>query len=246
MCTWAHIEPRRGSQCQAIDYCSKSESRVHGPDTSIQYGQKHESTGSRGNPDSPFKRAMLENTWQEGFALLKEQAPRDFIIYHSTIKRSLKAIFDKPVTLTRFSPDSFTIPLLQDVLLEKALILSGISGAGKTQFAIAHFNNPLIVSHVEDLKKLETSGEPFDGIIFDDMDFSHWPPNSCIHLVDLDLARSIHVRYGTVTIPAKTKKIFTTNKTLNGIMSEKCSPEEFAAINRRCYVLEFNEPLFTH
>lgn len=91
----------------------------------------------------------------------------------------------------------------------KAIILYGDSGIGKTQFALAHFRNPLMVTHMDDLKQFQQ--EIHDGIVFDDMAFNHLPREAQIHLTDYDFARTIHARYVAARIPAKTKKIFTTN-----------------------------------
>jgi len=88
-------------------------------------------------------------------------------------------------------------------------VLVGPAGCGKTQFALAHFENPLMVRHMDDLKKFT---DEYDGIVFDDMDFKHLPRTSQIHLVDWDNKSSIHCRYATATIPKHTRKIFTCNE----------------------------------
>lgn len=93
---------------------------------------------------------------------------------------------------------------------QKTLILWGDSGIGKTEFAIALLPGALIVSHMDDLANYDEGFH--SGIIFDDVDISHFPRTAQIHLVDQSLARSIHVRYTTALIPAHTKKIFTTNE----------------------------------
>lgn len=49
-------------------------------------------------------------------------------------------------------------------------------------------------------------------IIFDDVDFNHYPRTAQIHLCDFDNARDIHVRYGTAHIPAGIAKVFTCNE----------------------------------
>ncbi len=96
------------------------------------------------------------------------------------------------------------------VLNEKVTILWGSSGIGKTSYAKALLPKALMVSHMDDLRHFKP-GE-HDGIIFDDMDFKHLPRTSQIHLVDTDDTRSIHCRYDVASIPAGTKKIFTTNE----------------------------------
>lgn len=93
---------------------------------------------------------------------------------------------------------------------DKTEVIVGDSGIGKTQYALAHFEKPLLVSHIDDLRDFKP--EEHDGIVFDDMDFHHCPRTAQIHLVDKDQMRSIHCRYSTASIPKNTKKIFTCNE----------------------------------
>lgn len=93
--------------------------------------------------------------------------------------------------------------------LNKTTLLIGPSGIGKTTWAKREATKPaLFVSHIDDLKKVTIEVKC---VIFDDMDFTHWPRTSQIHLVDSDNARTINVRYGTVHLPAGLQKIFTAN-----------------------------------
>lgn len=119
--------------------------------------------------------------------------------------------------------------------------LYGKTGIGKTQWAIAQLHSPLLVSMMEDLKQY--NADVHDGIIFDDICLNSMPSNAVIHLMDWDLPRSINVKYGSVTIPAHTKKIVTSN----------LSPEEHFrvfpqahtdAIMRRLTVITETQPLF--
>jgi len=92
----------------------------------------------------------------------------------------------------------------------KTIVLIGTSGVGKTTWAIKHAAKPaILISHADDLKLYQANYHR--SIIFDDMSFTQWPTTSQIHLVDKDLPRSIHIRYGTVKLPAGTTKIFTCN-----------------------------------
>ncbi len=90
------------------------------------------------------------------------------------------------------------------------IILWGESGIGKTCLAKALLPEALMVSHTDDL--LKYNPDEYDGIIFDDMDFKHFPRSAQIHLLDWDDNRSIHCRYVSAFIPANTRKIFTTNE----------------------------------
>jgi len=93
----------------------------------------------------------------------------------------------------------------------KSTVIIGESGIGKTVYAKRKATKPsLFVSHMDDLKAFDVRRHK--SIIFDDMCFSHMPTQAQIHLVDLFEPRSIHVRYGTVKIPANLERWFTCNK----------------------------------
>ncbi len=111
------------------------------------------------------------------------------------------------------------------------MILWGESQIGKTQFALAHFKTPLMISHMDRL----TTFDPrvHDGIVFDDMSFTHLHQEAQIHLVDINNTRDIHVRYLCAHIPRKTKKIFTTNKDQGRIFDT-----DYPAIANRLQILE--------
>lgn len=90
-------------------------------------------------------------------------------------------------------------------------VVVGPSGCGKTTWAKQRSPKPaLFVSHIDDLKCFRPNFHK--AIIFDDMDFKHLPTTCQIHLVDQQDPRSIHVRYGTVKLPADLCKIFTCNE----------------------------------
>lgn len=88
-------------------------------------------------------------------------------------------------------------------------IIVGAPEIGKTCFAKAHFENPYLVSHNDEL--LDFDPLEYDGIVFDDMDYRHTPRTTQIHITDQDDPRAIHCRFRAARIPAHTKKIFTCN-----------------------------------
>lgn len=109
-----------------------------------------------------------------------------------------------------------------------SVIFWGQAGIGKTEYAKYLLPNALFVSHLDDLGAFN---DDYNGIIFDDMSFTHLPRTSQIHLVDMDNDRSIHIRYKVASIPAHTKKIFLTNE-INGLIFDLSD----AAIRRRVEV----------
>lgn len=100
----------------------------------------------------------------------------------------------------RFNPDIHT-----------TLVIKGKSGCGKTTWAKINMPKPcLFVSHIDQLKEFKAHFHV--SIIFDDVDFCHYPRTSQIHLVDFDNPRAIHCRHSIATIPAGIYKCFTCNE----------------------------------
>lgn len=109
-------------------------------------------------------------------------------------------------------------------------VITGPSGKGKTQLALSAFQNPLLVSHTDTLKQLNDSN---DGIVFDDMNFSHWPTESLIHLTDLEESRGINVKGDIANLPSELPRIITSNKQLEEIFPV----DPHGAIKRRIYAV---------
>lgn len=113
----------------------------------------------------------------------------------------------------------------------KALILIGESGTGKTTWAKTNIPKPcLFVTHIDELKQFRKGYHV--SILFDDVSFKHYPIQAQIHLVDHWDSRTIHIRYGTASIPAKTIKVFTCNEDPVNLQDP--------AIARRCKVVRVN------
>lgn len=90
------------------------------------------------------------------------------------------------------------------------IVLLGQTGCGKTSWAKQNCTKPgLLVRHIDGLKQFDR--EKHKSIIFDDMDFQHWPRTAQIHLVDQHDTSQINVKHSTATIPANIQKIFTCN-----------------------------------
>jgi len=66
-----------------------------------------------------------------------------------------------------------------------------------------------MVSHIDQLAFYDAV--QYEGILFDDMSFTHLPRTAQIHIADQDDNRYIHIRYGMAFIPAHTLKIITSN-----------------------------------
>lgn len=132
--------------------------------------------------------------------------------------------YHPPIVRSKYDPEDFCIPLMEDF---RAVVLIGLTEIGKTQYALCHFDAPLLVRHMDDLKQF--NADVHDGIVFDDMRFTHIPPEHQIHLLDWECPSSIHARYECGGIPAETRKIFTCNPTRFPFTDDE-------AINRRFVV----------
>lgn len=93
---------------------------------------------------------------------------------------------------------------------KRCLVLQGESNLGKTKLAKARFKKPLVVRHMDKLKVFDPLRH--DGIIFDDMSFSHYPRECVLALMDMDDDADINVKNSMVTIPAGFPRIFCTNR----------------------------------
>ena len=112
----------------------------------------------------------------------------------------------------------------------KCYWIYGPTGTGKTNYALAHFEKPLLVRHLDDLKSLDPTIH--DGVVFDDMAFNHVPFSQVLNLTDSDFDSVIHCRFENAKIPAGMKRVFTHN-TLNGIYPDGITEDQRNAIDRR-------------
>lgn len=209
----AHFEGALGTAEENTKYCTKDGDIFIKKGTAMNQG----------------KRTDLEEIGEEikNGATLKDICDNhfsDFIRYHAGFKAAIKLNEERDVK-SDFKLEDFSIPALSNTD-QKAQIVWGESGVGKTMYALAHFKTPLMCSHIEDLLMLNP--KKHDGIVFDDMSFTHMPRTAQIHLVDMAFTRTIHVRYGTVRLPARFPRIFTTNE-LGGRCLDLMDP----AISRR-------------
>ncbi len=182
-------------------YVSKKDTRV--ADSFVEFGdhsEKGRSTAWHDLADSIIANEATKRTlWTD---------------HHPTMSTRYKAAYEMMSILNaseekaEFKLESFDWTPITD--WSRSIVLWGDSQIGKTQFALAHFERPFMVSHIDKLTFFDK--KQHDGIIFDDMSFGHTPRTAQIHLVDQDHAREIHVRYTMAMIPANTKKIFTTNE----------------------------------
>lgn len=144
---------------------------------------------------------------KEGIEVLEHsKTVRDLVIHGNAIQKNLRLLAVKRRS-PDFSIEQFNVSFNWD--RTKSLVLWGPTNTGKTSLAKALLPKALFVTHKDMLKQYDEL--EYEGIIFDDMSFKHWPREAQIHIVDFDNDRQIDVKHGMAVIPAKTPRIFTTN-----------------------------------
>lgn len=206
-------------------YCGKGGMwEQYGTYDSGQAANQQQVTSSRKRLfDDVYNGMSEEECWTQH----RESMP----IYWRAVQQAMKVwrtVEFKPT----YSLDQFKEPPITD--WTKTIILHGPAGIGKTQYALAHFKNPLLMNHNEDLRKFKP--KKHDGIVFDDMSFEGLEREVQLAFVENELPKTFSVKFGDVTIPGGTKKIMTTNR-LNFIL---CGD---AAIDRRTTWLMKTEDL---
>lgn len=227
-----YLKPAKGTPKQAWAYSTKEETRVNGPWTLGACG-----TDTKADP---YREALAAANAVDAMAIIKENRPRDICLYGDRIRKNVNAEFYVPKPFVpKYTLDQFNCPNL-GFNGSKSYLVWGDSNCGKTHFVLAHFKNPLLVTHIDIVKKLTPE---HDAIVFDDLSFTHWPSETVIQLVDTELDRDIHVRYGTAHIPAGTIKVFTHNtKTI--FYKPDCLEQHIKAIDRRVEYLHVVGPLY--
>jgi len=172
---------------------------------------------------------------KEAFAVVCEQRPDMVLMGAERVKSSIAALAAEP-------EEKEEVLTFKDVPAGLAawnrkrstLWLYGPSGYGKTELAKSLFENALMVSHMDQLKKL---GPEHDGIIFDDVSVKHWPRESAIHITDLAHKRGVNVKHGCIVIPKGKARVFCSNVPI-------WPDDPSGAIKRRVHCVEVKTEMF--
>lgn len=215
-----HLEPARGTHKQCDDYCTKLETRCMGP---FRIGDP-ESVGSGTRSDLHAVQSILDG----GGSMdeIRKVHFREWCKYREAFSDYIRAARLEN-NVRQYSISNFRLPKLS-MEKTKAWLIWGPTGTGKTNFALAHFENPLLVRHLDDLKQLKPD---HDGIVIDDLEFGHCPFSMVKGLLDADFDSPIHCRYFNAVIPRGMPRIFTHN-TENALVPDKLGEGQFEALYR--------------
>lgn len=120
------------------------------------------------------------------------------------------------ITLLEDPNLELNLPLIEplatfNLSTELTNVIVGPTGCGKTVTLCRKMLKPILFcTHVDQLKHFNPMIHK--SILFDDMDFSHWPITAQIHLTDRQMPRAINRRYGTTLIPAGVQVSVTCNQ----------------------------------
>lgn len=221
-------------------YCMKSYSSA---DEQFQFGNvppkilnqadKKETTIEK------FKTMLQFDTKEEAIDYVKEEMTDKYVLQNSAIMSFLQRQY-ATTTAAKYTIDQFNRQP-EDIHSGKSFVFIGKAGIGKTQFALAHFKSPLLVSDRQDFGKLQTG--TYDGIVIDDMNFNKWNACNLIHLLDQECDRTVNIKYGCVSIPAMLPRIITLNS-IDSFWPENMLDAQKGAIDRRCVIVNFDRQLF--
>lgn len=174
---------------------------------SVIFLDKKKGQGKRSDLCECVDKAAAGATMME----LYQAHPGTMVRYSRGIREAAAAL-RPPERVGNFALTDFIWTPYED--WSRCLLLCGPPDIGKTEWAAAHFSNPLLVSQLDQL--LDYDKDRHDGIIFDDIDFRSTDKVNNrtlqICLTDNSMPRGIPgVRYRTPVIPKGTKKIFTCN-----------------------------------
>lgn len=186
---------------------------------------------------STIDEALKLNSYEEAMKFIEDTDKIYFISNQKRLSLYFSQKFDT-ADKALYKPEDFNIPLVEN--LSKVLVFIGKTGLGKTQYALAHFKNPLHIRDKEDWRRYNTS---VDGIILDDLDFPKWSPLTFLKLLDLENPITQNVKYGSVRISAGIPRIICVNDE-ELLWPTNIHAETRAACNRRMKIYFFDQKLY--
>lgn len=208
----------------SIAYCQKEETRVDGP---LELGNK----------------PMTPREAQDDFVQrCKDGEPWDSLVCLPIARQSFswaKSVWElhkrkRMRVASDFTLSDFNVQPLDIDGDRRVKILVGSPRFGKTEFALAHFDNPYLVRDIDEMRHFMLTD--YDGVVLDDIGFGEWTRAQWIKHTDLK-QRDFKCRYFNAVLPATIPIIMTAN-----VLPELCY--EDGAVNRRLQILEISKPLW--
>lgn len=217
---------------KAIKYCTKEEGR---DSDIISWGELPRK--KKDDTNKLLEDALKADTVVEALEAVEEKDAYFYMMH----KKQLQNYFTEKLWKgdeALYKPEDFNIPLKKD--FSKTLVFIGPTGIGKTQYALAHFKEPL---HVRDKVDYARYTPRTDGIVMDDINTAGWNPLTFLKLIEIETAVSQDIKYGSIRIEANTPRIICCNSE-ELLWPKEMAPETKAACERRLKIYHLNEKLY--
>lgn len=135
--------------------------------------------------------------------------------------------------------DDFLVDPIEDLDKKVAWII-GPPGIGKTQFALAHFNHPLLVSCIEDYRFFN---DRVDGIVVDDGGSNNWQGRTLLEFCNLEKPITKAPKYTSITIPKGMPRMIIAND-VDLIIPKGIHEQELLSIASRVQVYKYTEKMY--
>lgn len=225
----------------SIKYCTKCDKRVSNT-ALVTFGtipEKHKRAVEKKTSSEIIMQCLEMKSVNEACEWAFKENPDWYMKNQKSLKLILNERINECEDSGKFQPTEFVVPLLNN--FEKTVVFVGKTGVGKTQYALAHFGNPLLVKTKEDYARFKPGLT--DGIIIDDMNTCSWAALTFLKLVENEMPVTMDIKYGSVRIPANMPKIICCNsETL--LWPREMEDETKQACLRRMLILEINKPLY--
>ena len=220
-----------------IAYCFKKDTAV--ADGVVIQGGTHNEAPANNKEIAENMLNNFENV-EDSMKYLKERDPMMWILKGDAIQRALVKHFHVPERSDFFLFKYKQIDLTSDENRLFAHVFVGPTKMGKTQYALSHFRNPLVIGNKQDFSRLTATT---DGLIYDDLDMSKWSATRVIQSMDLRCAHTVDVKYSAIRVPAMLPRIICTNS-LSLLYPTEALPESIEAIKTRIKIYYINDKLF--
>lgn len=171
----------------------------------------------------------------EAIADYKERSSQAWIFRNPAVMSAINRLYPACDRKRKFELCDYNYPPL-DFSNNKTKILVGPTNMGKTQYAIAHFKHPLVVTNKQGWAAYDP--DLHDGAVVDDMTFNKNNPVEMLHMLDMREPATLRILYGIVTIPAEFPRIFTCNHE-SLFWPENAAPATMEAYKTRSEVITF-------
>ncbi|KAK9871894.1 hypothetical protein WA026_015143 [Henosepilachna vigintioctopunctata] len=189
-----------------------------------------------------IQEALEMETYEEAMEHVEKSDTFYYISHQKQLQLYFTQKFDQS-DKALYSQQKFTNKEGYKHLFNKTIIFIGPTGIGKTQYALAHFTNPLHVKDREDWGRY--SPNQTDGIVLNDLDFKQWSPLTFLKNLDMETAITQQVKYCFIRIKAGTPKIICCNDE-KLLWPTGMHPETKASCLRRVKIIHMHHKLWQY